>query len=197
VFGSNLDSSEHTVHTTRTQWTVTVGCVGLLLALGWLDYLTGYELGFFVFYSIPVAITAWHVGRLPAIFMSFGSALVWLMADEYSGQKYSSLFFVYWNIGIRCGCFVINAFTVSKIRRILDQQKQTMTDLDTALAELKELRGLLPVCGVCQSPRNDENYRLELSGYLQSSEKPKAGWWCCPACTERGESGKSQRKTRE
>jgi len=31
----------------------------LLLFIGWLDYITGYEFGFFVFYFIPVSISAW------------------------------------------------------------------------------------------------------------------------------------------
>ena len=173
------------MRTLKARWAITTGCVGLLLALGWLDYFTGYELGFFIFYSIPVSITAWYAGRFPAILMSIASALVWLIADSYTGQKYSSLFFVCWNIGVRCGSFVINAFTVSKIRRILDQQKQMKMDLDTALNDVWKLRGLLPVCAVCQSPRNDKDYRQELAGYLQSSGKSRAGSWRCPACAAR------------
>ena len=103
------------MQTNQARWAITGACAGLLLALGWLDYRTGYELGFFIFYSIPVSITAWYAGRFPAILMSLASALVWLIADSYTGQKYSSLFFVYWNIAVRGGSFVINAFTVFKI----------------------------------------------------------------------------------
>lgn len=164
------------------RWAITGGCLALLLALGWLDYLTGYELGFFIFYSIPVAITAWHVGRLPAILMSLASALVWLMADTYSGQKYSSLFYVYWNISVRCGSFVINAFTVSKIRQITDQHKQMAIDLAAVQAEAAKLRGFLPICGTCQRPRSDENYRSEVVQFLKSSAIPPADAWRCPEC---------------
>lgn len=166
----------------KSRWVITAGCAALLLVLGWLDYVTGYELGFFIFYSIPVAITAWHVGRLPAILMSFASALVWLMADSYSGQKYSSVFYVYWNIAVRCGCFVINAFTVSKIRRIMDQQKQMATDLADLQAQATKLRSLLPVCSVCRNPRNDEQYRRDLATYLDANTMSHTASTCCPAC---------------
>lgn len=171
------------MQTNQARWAIIGACVGLLLALGWLDYRTGYELGFFIFYSIPVSITAWYAGRFPAILMSLASALVWLIADSYTGQKYSSLFLVYWNIAVRCGSFVINAFTVSKIRRIMDQQKQMKIDLDSAQEDARKLRGLLPACAVCQSPRVDMDYQHEVAAYLQAVAQTQSDSWRCPACT--------------
>ena len=49
-------------------------CWVLLGVLGWLDFITGYELSFFVFYSVPVGVAAWYIGRWPAI----GVALILL-----------------------------------------------------------------------------------------------------------------------
>ena len=40
---------------------ISLACLAMLGLLGWLDYLTGYELGFFVFYSAPVGIAAWNL----------------------------------------------------------------------------------------------------------------------------------------
>jgi len=31
-----------------------------LALIGWLDYITGYEFVFFIFYFIPVAIATWY-----------------------------------------------------------------------------------------------------------------------------------------
>ena len=39
--------------------------VAILLFLGWLGYVTGYEFGFFTFYFIPVSIVALYDGRRP------------------------------------------------------------------------------------------------------------------------------------
>jgi len=33
-----------------------------VVVLGFVDYVTGYELGFFLFYFLPIAIAAWKVG---------------------------------------------------------------------------------------------------------------------------------------
>mgnify|MGYP003342362063 CR=1 FL=1 len=40
-------------------------CLVMLMVLGWLDYVTGYELNLFIFYSLPVGIAAWYLGRWP------------------------------------------------------------------------------------------------------------------------------------
>ena len=47
------------------------GCLLLLGVLSYLDYATGYEMSFFVFYSVPVGIAAWYLGRWPAIGHAF------------------------------------------------------------------------------------------------------------------------------
>jgi membrane-associated HD superfamily phosphohydrolase len=49
-----------------------------LIVLAYIDYITGYDLGFFVFYFIPISIIAWYAGRSYAIAMSFITAMVWL-----------------------------------------------------------------------------------------------------------------------
>ena len=42
---------------------IMVASIAVLLLLGWIDYLTGYEFGFFIFYFIPVSIAAWYGGE--------------------------------------------------------------------------------------------------------------------------------------
>ena len=136
---------------TKKQWSVLGICVVLLLALGWLDYVTGYELGVFVFYSVPVALASWYVGRGPGIFFSIGSAITWLLADMYAGQHYSHPFFLYWNTGIRFLCFVINAVTLTKIRQTIEEQRVLREALAAAHAEVAALKAGSPLCPACLS----------------------------------------------
>jgi hypothetical protein len=57
--------------------------VGLVLTalVGLLDYLTGPELAFSIFYLIPVSMIAWLASRRCGIVMSVTSAALWLIAD--------------------------------------------------------------------------------------------------------------------
>lgn len=119
-------------------------CLLLLVSLGWLDYRTGYELNLFVFYSLPVGIAAWYLGRWPGVAMSVASALTWWVADRSAGQKYSSNFVLYWNSAIHVGCFLINAFSIAKTRETIDRQRELEAALREQEAELVRLRQPAP-----------------------------------------------------
>ncbi len=115
------------------------GCFLLLGVLGWLDYITGYEMSFFVFYSVPVGIAAWYVGRWPAIVMALGATVSWLLADYFGGVKYSAPFYFYWNSTIHFSAFIINAVTIAKIKKDLDRRQALAAELESARAALRTL----------------------------------------------------------
>ena len=45
------------------------------------DLLSGPEIGFSLFYLIPVVVTAWFVGRGPGVILAVAAGLAWLLAD--------------------------------------------------------------------------------------------------------------------
>lgn len=119
----------------------------LLGALGWVDYLTGYELGFFVFYSVPVGLTAWYAGRWPAVVIALFASVTWWLADRSNGVIYSSRFYFYWNLTIHFLAFVINAVTIAKIKRDLDERHHLLAELRATRTPPPPLPG--PVCPAC------------------------------------------------
>src|SRR6266542_1730941 len=68
-------------------WIVT-GLVSVNL-LGLLNYLTGNEIDFSLFYLIPIALVTWTVNQNAGLLLSFLSALVWFTAEYETGQTYS------------------------------------------------------------------------------------------------------------
>jgi len=68
----------------------------LIVGVGFLDYLTGYEISFSLFYLIPISLLAWFAGRRFGVAASFVSALVWLLAEITAGQSYSHPVIHYW-----------------------------------------------------------------------------------------------------
>lgn len=104
------------------------GLVSLTL-LGWIDYFTGYELGFFVFYSVPVGLTAWYGGRWPGTVTALCASITWWLADHFNGVNYSSRFYLYWNLTIHFLTFVINAATIAKIKLELDERRVLVAEL--------------------------------------------------------------------
>jgi sigma-B regulation protein RsbU (phosphoserine phosphatase) len=55
-------------------------------------------------------------------------------------------------------------------------------ELEEALAEVKRLQGLLPICSYCKKVRNEENYWLQVESYLSSHSEVKLTHGVCPDC---------------
>ncbi len=97
---------------------VRVVSLSVLLLIGWLDYITGYEFGFFIFYFIPVAIAAWYCGPKDGICIAIASAVCWYFSDRLTHHPYSRAYFVYWEMFMRLISFLTTAMTLSKIRNL-------------------------------------------------------------------------------
>lgn len=93
--------------------------ISLCIVLGGIDYLTGYEVSFSIFYLLPVFLVAWFVGRRAAIFISILSALIWMLADLTSGHTYSHYAIPFWNSIMRLGFFLMAAYFLAAIRKLL------------------------------------------------------------------------------
>jgi hypothetical protein len=171
----------------RRRILILAGCFVLLLLLGWVDYATGYELGFFVFYSLPVGLAAWYLGRWPGVMVALGATATWWLADALTGAKYSSRFSFWWNSTIHFLAFVINAVTIAKIKTDLDQRHELAAKLEATRKALRAAAGLLPACPVCGKPhpatlrtheldmqeaaRTDADFRSALCAECQSSQE--------------------------
>ena len=59
------------------------------------------------------------------------------------------------------------------------------TELSKALAQVKQLKGLLPICMFCKKIRNDENYWQKLEEYLAEHTEADFSHSICPECLEK------------
>lgn len=119
---------------------VALGVV-LALLLGMLDYATGWELGFSVFYLLPVSMVAWYAGRWPGVAVAAGSAAVWAIANRLAGQPHDSTFLTVWNALVRLGFFLVVSLTLTELRRTLAALHAAL-DREQALARIDSLTGI-------------------------------------------------------
>jgi hypothetical protein len=124
--------------------TVNAVCFCILLFIGWLDYITGYEFGFFIFYFIPVSISAWLCGKRSGVTMAFAAAVCWLLSDKLTRHPYPNAYFIYWEMFMRYLSFLTTALTITKIRIMLLNEERLNGELQTALQEIKDLKRCIP-----------------------------------------------------
>ena len=57
-----------------------------------------------------------------------------------------------------------------------------LAELEQALASVKQLRGLLPMCAYCKKIRVDDKYWQQLEGYLSDHSEAEFTHGVCPEC---------------
>lgn len=166
-------------------WLLSVLIFAGVVGLGCVDWITGYELNFFVFYFLPVSVAAWFLGFSNAVAVAVLSALVWFGADLLSGHTYTSHAYAVWNTTIRLASFLCIGWSLSRIRQAHDHEVQTNESLRRALAEIKVLETFLPICAQCKKIRNKDGSWQQLESYFGQQMNTQFSHGYCPECARR------------
>jgi DNA-binding response OmpR family regulator len=71
--------------------------------------------------------------------------------------------------------------------RVVDLQQSLadrVRELEAALAQVKQLYGLLPICSYCKKIRDDQNYWQQVEAYLGAHSGAQFSHSICPECYE-------------
>lgn len=60
----------------------------------------------------------------------------------------------------------------------------TMRDLESALAKVEQLSGLLPICAKCKKIRDDKGYWNEVEDYIMRHSRTTFSHGICPNCSD-------------
>ena len=103
-----------------------------IFILGVLDYHTGFEISFSVFYLIPVAMTAWYAEKNTALVISVFSAITWHFSNQLAGETFSNFLIPIWNSSTRLGFFLVVTVLLTKLKAsYLCQKSLAQTDFLT------------------------------------------------------------------
>ena len=123
-------------------WTV-VGIVSIGL-LGILDYLTGNEFTFSLFYLAPILLVTWAANLKTGQFLSLLSALTLIGVQIAAGLEYSHPVFYFLNTLVRAAIYVILTDLVDKLKKTQKkEQLAARTDFVTGVANRRYFHELL------------------------------------------------------
>ena len=92
----------------------------LVAFIGFIDYITGYEVPIYPFYAIPILLSVWFIGRRATAVISVICGLVWWWADVAAGHQYSSEWLRYWDGGVRLMMFCLMGFAGTTFKQHRD-----------------------------------------------------------------------------
>ena len=75
--------------------------------------------------------------------------------------------------------------------RILSLQRQLTEQIEAlrqTLANVKQLKGLLPICSYCKRIRKDQDYWQQLEGYISEHSNAQFSHGICPGCLPQAQS---------
>jgi diguanylate cyclase (GGDEF)-like protein len=122
-----------------------VGFLSIII-LGLLDYLTGYELSFSLFYLIPISLVVWFVGRRLGVTASIVSALAELIVDILTGDQDAQPGVYFWNAALRFGFFIIVTLLLASLKKALEHERNlARTDYLTGATSLSFFYDLLQI----------------------------------------------------
>lgn len=124
---------------------VTAASLAIVLLIAWLDQVTPREIGFALFYLVPIALSAWYGGVGPAVVVATLAGASWLVADLGGRPDGSAVAISLWNAFTRCVIFVSEGVFIAILRRDREKLRElalresilARTDLNTGLANAR------------------------------------------------------------
>ncbi len=172
------------MNTESRDWLWGVAAVGGVGIVALVDWLTGYELSFLVFYFLPVAVGAWGLGLGAAVALAVLSALAGFAADVLAGRVYASHFYAVWDTLVRLVAFLAIGGAIARIRHLLEGERAAADALRRSLSEIKVLEGFLPICAQCKKIQTQAGEWQPLEVYLGNHSNARFSHGYCPACVK-------------
>jgi signal transduction histidine kinase len=115
------------------------GLAGILL-IGFGDYVTGQEIGFTIFYLLPISLTAWFASRNIAVMMCLISAVVEFLANAAAGRTYSHSLISFWNSAVSVWFFLLYVLILSMLKSEYKTKSRLIVELRDSYTELEHTK---------------------------------------------------------
>ncbi len=158
--------------------------------------------------ALPVAVTGWALGLRGGILAGVIAFPLNILLLNLVGEPG-------WDAVIRSGgaagtvVLVLIGGTVGRIRdlreklkseldernRLLMEREELVSELQGALSDVKTLSGLLPICALCKSIRDDDGYWDSIEKYIKDHSNAELTHGICPKCAQKLYPGLSESPT--
>lgn len=165
-------------------WLVAFALFGGILLI---DVISPPEVDFSAFYLVPVIWLTWCRGTREGLFMALFCGVGWYLHAILSGRYASSEWYRLWDALNKQIAYLLAAWAVGALRREVLVQQSLNQKLQDSMAEVRELKGLLPVCAWCHNIRDDQGEWHTMEVFIQQRTGASATHGICPSCLEKAD----------
>lgn len=145
---------------------VIVMTLGMVLAVGMADYLTGYEMSFSIFYLLAIWFALWFAGRNFALFIGVLSVGCSIWGDLKAGAVYLNRFVPGWNSFINLAFYLLVIWLLSRIKTFQQDLEGRVQQRTSALTEEMAERERLEKENIAISERERQSIGHDLHDSL-------------------------------
>jgi len=136
------------------------------------DYLVGVDSQFPMLYAIPVALAAWYSDRWPAVALAIAVPVFHIVYVLMAMGRTESAMLLATMTAARGVVILVMALWFA---RLGEHERQL-------LRYVVKLEGLLPICAVCKSIRNETGAWEPLETFISSRSDADFTHGLCPTC---------------
>lgn len=86
---------------------------------------------------------------------------------------------------------------ISDKKQVEQEKEQLIAELQKAMAEIRTLHGIIPLCSSCKKVRDDEGAWQQVESYIRARSDAQFSHGICPECLEKMYPGISDRKKKD
>jgi len=171
---------------TRDRWLLVWAMYGNVLTWGIGLTRPGAFFVGYIFTTLFLLLLLYFVAPLPASYQTFTALLAtagngYLLFGFHRGLDPAVLRSV--TLSYLATCLI--GSTVSRnLHHLKREQFAAQHRLEAALAEVKTLQGILPICSHCKNVRNDEGYWQDVEVYVRENTEAQFSYGICPSCAQ-------------
>jgi len=86
---------------------------------------------------------------------------------------------------VQVSLFMNSMWTILKQKRAEEEREKMIHELTEALAKVKTLSGMLPICASCKKIRDDKGYWNRIESYISQHTEVLFSHGICPECAKK------------
>jgi hypothetical protein len=160
-------------------------CLASLGLVGLMDYLAPDDALATVFYLLPLSLGTWCLSRFVGLGLAIAGAATYVACESLEPSAPAASVLVF-NTVVEGAVFVIVVLLLSGLKTYLEGEQHARHVAEEALAHVRQLSALLPMCSSCKKIRHEPDGAWEpFEVYLLKHSDTQVSHGMCPDCMAR------------